>query len=344
MLLIENPIEVLSILLIGQLGLMGILLIRKSIRITEQREIEEISKTALPVYLDYFVQATEENEKAILDRADPPEVVEAILLQYNRNLRGTGNREQVNELAKYLLTDHYAQCLTSPNWSVRMNTYMAIEQFELTHFCTKLWNKLKNKTKFDEEVMQIQKTLAALNDFTVIPYALEKWALSERDYQELTLRMDDTMLPKLLSLVSDQEDRNYLHALITRVALTHDEAYFPFLNRTLQDDLLETRLVTLKALKQTRTLVRKVELMPFLMSEHWEERMIATRICGIVQSSQYKQVLFDLMGDDVWWVRYRAGEAINQYADGDIILDYVANDHKDRYARDMAKQWIGSVS
>lgn len=309
----------------------------------EERELKERLDLASPAYLDYFIKETDTNKNAILEREDPPEVVENILLRYSQSISGTVHHENINELAQYLLIDYYIHRLESLKWSVRINTYMSIEEFKLLYFKTKMWEKLKDKNKLDEESTQIQKTLAALNDFSIIPYVLETEQLSERDYRELVFRFGPEMLPQLMQIVSGTKNRNYLHALITRLGHTDEEEYLVFLKKNLQADFLETRLVTLKALTRKSRYIRSIDLTPFLLSEHWQERMIAAKICGYLQSNNYKEVLFQLMGDEVWWVRYRSAEAINKYVDGDLILNYTAENHADEYARDMAKQWIRSA-
>lgn len=53
-----------------------------------------------------------------------------------------------------------------------------------------------------------------------------------------------------------------------------------------------------------------VDLLPFLQHEDWVVRSQTARFVGQIQNRKYIDELIEMLGDESWWVKYHAGEAL----------------------------------
>lgn len=344
MILFENPLIVIFALLAMQLIVVGFLLIRKRRRRKKAAMRQEQYDQAIPLYLDYILENNDVAFNHILERKDSPEVIERLVFHLHRTIIGKRENKNLTKIAESLLIDTYRKEIHHRNWGRRMNAYVAIEQFHLHSFKQELWNILLKKKTLDEEMIQLLRTLAGLGDQQIFLHTVKYLDIPERVYDRILQYFGASIIPYILMLLESYNNQYLREALIRRIATEHNHRYFPLIKNFLKDPNLQTRLSTLRAIKQTRSFIHQIDLMPFLQSSHWQERMIATRICSINKGNEYKKLLLELMGDPVWWMRYRAAEALSEYADGYIILAYIAKEHNDRYARHMAIQWIGGAA
>jgi HEAT repeat protein len=68
-------------------------------------------------------------------------------------------------------------------------------------------------------------------------------------------------------------------------------------------------------------------------------RIQATRTVALLPRTAARQALWDLLGDESWWVRRAAARAlVHLGTDGPLMLERAGRSHPDRYARHMAVQ------
>ncbi|HEY4552031.1 MAG TPA: HEAT repeat domain-containing protein [Bacillaceae bacterium] len=296
---------------------------------------------ALPFFLEYFMTGDPSARLAIKELRLGHEVSEKILMDYLKNIR-SGDMERVQELAADLLSSKYKKELDSRKWSGRINALYAIEKLKLDSCRGLLLKKLDTgKELLSEENIQTMKALASLNEQCLFDVMLEN-DMPERVLEELLMRYDLQHMEESIRMAESTDNKTFRRAVLRMIANKGLHAGFMFAEQQLQSPDSETRLRALQAYSSMNYMVDPDKISPFLTSPVWQERMYAARICGKLKLERFKPDLSRLIADRVWWVRYHAGEAISRLKDGDVVLRYLAEEHEDRFARDMARQWAAS--
>lgn len=78
-----------------------------------------------------------------------------------------------------------------------------------------------------------------------------------------------------------------------------------------------------------------------LCSSHWQERLMAARLAGKCREERLLPLLYERLSDRSFVVRSEAAAAIARLPGGRTALRAAARTASDRYARDMARQWLG---
>lgn len=272
-------------------------------------------------------------------------VLERLLNGYVSITKGSITSPLVARLSEDFLTETYTKQLAHSNWAMRMNTLYFIEDFHMQSLIPQLKEKLRNTTRLDQETQQLIRTLASLNESDTLLELAQFPSAPVRLYQDVFKRLEEPVMFEQLGAVLD--DKNHPTALreaaISYIGTAGLTRFLPQIEDELQSPVEEIRIQALKAISHLHYLSEPNLLTPFFHSSAWQERMFASQIAGRLQLSRFKEMLGELMGDSVWWVRYSSAEALVQFSDGDILLDHLSVNHPDRYARDMATQWKSSL-
>ncbi|MCJ8008379.1 HEAT repeat domain-containing protein [Lederbergia wuyishanensis] len=327
----------------AQLLILCYLLIRKYKNNKRQLYVKKTYETLMPIYLEYIMASPEQDIEEIVRRDDDLAIVEKILIDYLRNVNRNEDVIRIQHLAAALLTEKYTKALRSRQWSTRMNTLSLIELFKLKIFILPLLEKLNTSNKLDEEIVQTMKTVASLQELGLINFLVKKTEIPERVLFDILVRYEVKHIDSIINMISNSHDERILRALIQVISNHHYQNGFPFVRRHLLSKDGETRLRVLQAFEEMNQMVDPSEITPFLSSTIWQERMLAVKICAKLKLNRFQPFLNQLIGDQVWWVRYYSGQAISQLQDGELLLQYIAEQHRDRYARDMAKQWMSTM-
>ncbi|ANU28156.1 hypothetical protein I858_014280 [Planococcus versutus] len=268
-------------------------------------------------------------------------ILERLLNGYVSVTKNSTMSPLVAKLSEDFLTEHYAKQINQRNWAIRMNTLYFIEDFHMKSFAPLVKEKLCKTHKLDQETQQLIRTLTSLNDPMTISVLAQYPEASVRLYIDVLKRLSPiTRLQELNTALLNQENNKPLkYASISFIGTSGLTNFLPQIEEEFQNQDEEIRIQALKTVWHLQHLSDPSLLIPFLHSTSWQERMFATRIVGKLQLSRYKEVLSELLGDSVWWVRYSSAEALTQFSDGDVLLHHLAVHHPDRYARDMASQW-----
>lgn len=332
-------------LLLAQLILLLVLAWRKQKLAAKEQAIAEQYLALTDSFSSYMMDPADDRFVQEI-RSNPHQtvVLERLLNGYVSVTKGGVHSPLVAKLSEEFLAAHYAKQLKRSHWALRMNTLYFIEDFHIESLKPLLKEKLRKSSQLDQEKQQLIRTLASLNEPDTLSVLAQYPDAPVRLYIDVFKRLEEpTRLKELdAALRNEPQNKARKHAAISYIGMAGLIAFLPRIEEELGTQEGELRIQALKAVLNLQYLSDPGLLLPFFQSASWPERMYASRIAGRLQLSRFKEVLSDLLGDSVWWVRYSAAEALVQFSDGDILLAHLSANHPDRYARDMADQWKSS--
>ena len=324
-----------------QLGVLGYILIRKK-RINDfQNRVQELYEKLLPPFIRY-ISGIEKTEPDLPDSHKLRlEVLQKILNGFSKTLRGESEQKRIHEIAESHLALSYREDLKSRTWSKRVNALFFIEDFHIQSLKKAVWDHLKLLKEEDEEFRQALRVLAVLKDERLPIYLFEKDSIEIGLMKELLRRFNCEQIKTIENKIRESSGKEHETILLAFISFCGEDKYLdqlPFVEEMLTDNRKEVRLKALKSISSYQYTSKQENLTEFFQSEHWEERMYAAKITGIMSLQKLSRELISLMSDEVWWVRFAAAEALWKLPDGEILLEFVANEHEDKFARDMARQ------
>lgn len=335
-----------AFLFFSQLVLLFILAWRKQKLTSRELSINQQYNALTDVFSSYMMDTSDERFIQVIRSSSHRAVVlEQLLNNYVSVTKGGITSPIVTKLSEDFLTERYTKQLTRKSWAIRMNTLYFIEDFHMQSLTPLLKEKLHKAFRLDQEMQQLIRTLASLNEPITISILKQYSDAPVRLYIDVFKRLElQTRLEQLdAALKGEKEGTALKHAAISYIGMAGLLAFLPRIEKELQNLDGETRIQALKAIFHLQYITEPILLESFFHSSSWQERMFATRIAGRLQLSRFKEVLSELLGDSVWWVRYSAAEALTQFSDGDILIAHLSANHPDRFARDMATQWKTSL-
>ncbi|HSP22284.1 MAG TPA: HEAT repeat domain-containing protein [Planococcus sp. (in: firmicutes)] len=335
-----------AILFLGQLILLLFLAWRKQKLTAKERTITEQYDALTDVFSSYMMDPSDERFIQEIHSASHKGVVlERLLNGYVSVTKGSVTSPLVAKLSEDFLTARYAKQLMRKSWAIRMNTLYFIEDFHMQSLTPLLKEKLRKTVRLDQETQQLIRTLASLNEPITISVLAQYPDAPVRLYIDVFKRLEEhSSLEELNAALSEETNNKALkHAAISYIGMAGLIAFLPRIEKELQTQDVEIRIQALKSIFHLQYISDPILLTPFFQSLSWQERMFASQIAGRLQLSRFKEVLSELLGDSVWWVRYSSAEALTQFSDGDILLTHLSAYHPDRFARDMATQWKSSL-
>lgn len=269
--------------------------------------------------------------------------LDQLLEEYARVMKQAEIKERINTLADIYLKGYLRDMLKHRQWAIRMNTLYKIEDYRFDQLETEVWSLYARKPKDQEELYQAMRALAAVQSTrleTELFTDSGRYALYPRFLlKDLFRRFDDAVFYKAVNQYSTLHSELQL-ALLDLIGERKDLQCIQLLEEQLQHEDLEHRLSALKALHAIGYTTDPECILSFGDSAVWQERMMFARMSGKLLKERYKPVLMKLIGDKEWFVRNAAGESIACYPDGQMLLDYIIEQHADPFAKDTAQQWI----
>ncbi|WP_046174309.1 HEAT repeat domain-containing protein [Domibacillus indicus] len=323
-----------------QIVLLCYLVIRKKRRQRYEEEVESQYNHLVEPFSSYMMEPSDVRFFYAIRSIKHQEVVlERLLNGYVAFTKEAHSSPLVKQLSERFLTEPYRQRLNRRNWAKRINTLHYIEDFHMVSLSPVLLEQLAISNKLDAETRQLIRTLASLDETKVLTELSRFSNAPLRLYADVFSRLKKETAVKEIQSALESTDLSLKHAALIFVGQSGSLAFLPAVEKELAVPHAETRIQALKAIFRLEYMSDPDLLAPFFKSEIWAERMFAARIAGILQLSRYKETLGILLGDSVWWVRYSAAEAFTHFSDGDLLLAHLAENHPDRYGRDMAAQW-----
>ncbi len=154
--------------------------------------------------------------------------------------------------------------------------------------------------------------------------------------------MGGPALPLLLDLCKHPEQEIQLLA-IHLVGEFKDPGTLKVLSSLLDSQNLEIRLAACKAIGSIGDPSGLSGIIPYLEDSAWQMRAQAAKQLGRNHFTPAIPGLLKCLEDRAWWVRLNTGEALSQMGEKGRIALKEALKSQDRFARDMAKQWLAEL-
>ncbi|TFE00074.1 HEAT repeat domain-containing protein [Jeotgalibacillus sp. R-1-5s-1] len=306
----------------------------RSIRLEGRKQ--QAYRQALGPYIVYLSGESDVQPRLPKDKSIKIFIIEKLLSGYSQNVNSEAEKERMKMTADEHLQSHYMQVLRKGSWSERVNVLYFMEDFMMTSLKDQVWEHIQAVPERDEEYRQSMRVLASFGDERVLPFMIYDQSLSIGFTKELLRRFPAAFIDRLKT--TESLPSGVLTAMLSYFGETGFYEHLPFVEANLNSEDKEIRLKALAALTQYRYYSDHDSLERFITSSLWEERMYGARLAGLLNLSRYSPQLMELAGDGNWWVRFAACEALKRLPDGEILLEFAAEEHQDPYARDMAKQ------
>ncbi|WP_409299869.1 HEAT repeat domain-containing protein [Peribacillus sp. SCS-155] len=328
-----------TLLLLSLLLLMLIyLVIRKTLEIKNRRTIDELKDEYNSILFQYIYSGTLSREIQA-DTILKQKAVEETLAGFSEVLEEKAMNERLSYLAEKHLGKPYASRLKKRNWSIRMNTLSYVESFQMKSLLSYIINILEKPSATPDEKILCLRIMGSFQDPRLMEYLNNFTFLSDSDYRSILLRLSEKNFDICVLGYHQSNDQLKL-ALLDVIGIKKDLNYVSFLNDIFRESDHEERVRSLKAIANIGYIKDPESIIPLSTSKRWEERMIAARIFGILKSKPLIPILITLLHDSNWWVRSEAGAALTAFPDGKVVLEDISKTDEDRFARDMAWEWL----
>lgn len=268
--------------------------------------------------------------------------LQELLLESHRTLPDGEKKHRLQRLAELVLTKSLRQALHAHRYVVRLHALYTLEELHLSSLRDDVIRRLKRARPLPPaERTQLLAVLANLQEEALLDVLADptQGFLPDFVYQALLLKMEDRLFDRLinrlytlpqplryciLDIIGNKGDLRYLHAM---EALTYSRDR-------------EERIRALKAIIKLGYVQHSSSLVDKSEAESWQERLMAARAMGAVAKDEFINVLVKMLRDSSWWVRKESAHSLLLYPQGQEILRNIAEQDEDRYARDMALEWL----
>lgn len=252
--------------------------------------------------------------------------------------------DKVKERAVFLAEQYFSHYLREQlhhrRFGRRMNALFYIEDFGLRSLLRELEKMYDEKHVTMMEKRQLLKMFALFRHPHVYEYMkTNDESFTQFDYRLILSRMDDKMFAKMVDHFFDWNEK-IQYALIDMIGIMQKVGHVSFLCALLQHEQSEYRIRALKALAEMAFPLEAEQLDVHLRSQIWQERLMALRLCARTSKEELIEQIKELIKDPMFSVRSQAAEALLRMPNGLSILEQIAQTSDDRYARDMALEWL----
>lgn len=319
------------------------LLVRKQKSIKQQERKHKLKQKIRPSLYQYLNDGTVINTRLIQpDDSTSYQAVEELLREYQTITSSESISQRIKEFTEQYFKEYYMSLLAQRRWSIRMNTLYSIERFNMDSFKNIILRKFQKEDYLSEEKQQMARVLATFQSKDLIKDLFNKESKYPLFLYKEILRRYEPSLFDVIVKEYDDADALLKIAILSLFAEKKDTSYMPLVDRELENAELDIRLQALKVIRNIGYIKDIGRLIPFARSSQWQERMLFCQIAMVIKKERFKPLLVELIGDDNWWARNAAGEAIRKYKEGKYILEHITKTHEDLFARDMARKWLGS--
>ncbi|WP_158555867.1 HEAT repeat domain-containing protein [Peribacillus glennii] len=326
------------VLIILLLILLGYLIIRKTLEIKKTRILDKIKEDYQTILFNYL-NGGKLSRELQTDTGVKKKAVEQLLGKFSELLEEKQIDDRLTAFAEQHLGNLYKKRLRSRSWSIRMNTLSYIDDFRMKSLLPLIIENLESASSSNEEKTLALRILASFQEPKLIGYLNRFSFLSDSDYRNILLRLDQKLFD-LCVLNYHNGHENMKYAILDAIGLKKDLAYSSFLNHIFNSSQGEEKIRSMKAIVNLGYIKDPEQFIPLAESGRWEERMIAARVFGIVRDSHFIPLLIGLLHDQNWWVRSEAAASLLFIPGGREILSDISKYDEDRFARDMAWEWL----
>ncbi len=250
------------------------------------------------------------------------------------------SRTRIQLYAETHFTDAYKKALHHRRWSIRMNTLYAIEDFHMEGMLASVLSFYDKPSLTVGEESQFLKILVVFQHPQFLYYITHsRQPLSESVYRSLYGQMNDEQFRECVK-VYDELPIYLQLSLIDMIGIEHKWEYASFLKEQLSSSVDEQRIRALKALNELSYPMEVETLLFHVHASGWQERMMATKLLGKTKDEQALPLLETLLQDVHFSVRSNAAKSMLLIRNGKDYLFQVYQNTEDRYAKDMAREWL----
>jgi hypothetical protein len=280
------------------------------------------------------------------------EAIEDYFVDYVSNFRIESGLNPVKSFVEQYFVPRYRKRLLHSKWSDRMNTLYFIDLFGIRMMQDDLLQLLQSKKCSPEERYQIYLLLAdfaypRLQDLMKKAKKLPPFLLNEM--------LNRLILPdKFESYIENFFEFPYEWQLSILDVLRAKNLRSLKLQELLEELMTaEDREIRVRAAKtiagleyisSTDIIIRILEVN--LHKEEWQdpqsmiEKMMLARLMGNIRDERFLPYLKLFISDFGYLVRSEAARSLRKYKKGRDILLAIAAAHPDRYARNIAQEWL----
>ncbi|WP_078408974.1 HEAT repeat domain-containing protein [Priestia abyssalis] len=333
----------LTILLVTLLFLLlGYLIIRKVLIGQKERRIAEIMKNKQQV-LFIYLQNGKWSKKLIPATTLERMALEKLLINFLDLFKGEEVKARMTEYITSYFLSYYKKQLFHRNGSIRLNTLYRILDFRISQLNDDIVF-LVEKGIEDREIFLICNILAHSQDPRVLPIILHYVrSLTVYELRAILQELEICYFQEIVSHYNELEER-YRFAVLETIGFEKRLDYLPLLEQVARGQEGEERIRALKAISFLGYISDVSILHETALSSRWEERLMTAKIIGSLCTEREIPLLYRLIEDRVWRVRYEAGHSLYKYKQAKQLLREFAEKTEDRYAKDMALEWLERIS
>jgi len=316
------------------------LLSQKAIDNAKKRRLAVRRERLEPLVLSYLKEG--ESYRSIYHGdVDDLKVLKDVMHEYSQLVSSVDQQGRVQELAARIFTEPFRKMMRARRYSTRMNTLFAIEELRIYTLRYDVQERLETPNLEPLEVHQLYRIMAVLDPDELLEMLVDpnREPLPNFMYRELLLKIDEEMFWTFVERMDGFPPLLRL-CVIDIIGNKRDFRYLDTLDHLLDSEQAEERIRALKALARIGYVRDSQHLIQRATAESWPERMMAVKAMGAIAREEFISVLQNAMRDSSWWVRTASAQGLLRYPNGPQILRTIAETDEDRFARDMAREWL----
>ncbi|NGP45352.1 HEAT repeat domain-containing protein [Bacillaceae bacterium SIJ1] len=270
------------------------------------------------------------------------DAADLVLTRYAHNIASEDVTKRIIQFTNTYLEDYYRKRLRSRRRSVHINALHKIMDFQMKFLLNDVYQSLERKIKYTpEQYLLMYKVISLFDQKRFVHYLLHpNFRLGEHEYRYLLIELQTAQITTLLKRFNDLP-QNFQYVFIDLLGVQHYLQHISFLEGLLDDEDVEIRVRSLKAIANIGYPSSVERYKPFVHSGNWVERLMAAKLLVHLSEEHTLELLTELLEDSSWEVRSQAASSLKETRDGIQRLKQFMSTSEDEYAKHMVKDVLG---
>lgn len=297
--------------------------------------------------LNQYIETGERSRRMLAKSEVEKRAIEEMLIHRLSVSRSQLEQERIVELSEHYFADTYADELRSSRWSDRINALLYIEQFRMTRLKPDLLISLNRKSCTGDERFLILRILAIFQAAEIIDeLEIAATEYSEIQLLQLVLLIRGERLEQLLEQFENYTPKlRYIIIDSLRINNIRTQEVLQLLEELVFSKDAEMRIRAMKALANfgymsPEAADRMQQQIEQEQSVSWQERLMRVKVINSTREERFLPYLEKLVSDDSYEVRLQSAQALLRYRQGESLLEHIAANHEDRFAKEMAQEML----
>jgi hypothetical protein len=318
------------------------LLVQKIILNIREKRKNAYKSIIFPEIIRYITKG-EKSTYRLLDKSSNKwkrSIIIEIIYNLSTVIKSKSEFDRLHHLCDQIgLTDEIHKQILDHRWWIATEATRKVGKLQIVKFITIIKNNL-----YSEEFDLWTASARALKDIGASGDLIEFMIKQEHEVTFQTLERMTDMLKRgaesdidLIHQHIDQVSDPLKGLLLDLLGYRKSVKSLPIIEYYLNDSNRDIRIRALKSISEIRLTSRADLILERLQVDDWAEQLAAVRAsrsCAIVSALP---ILEKLVSHNNWWLRLRSVQAIASFGkEGRNRLDWISNNHHDRFARDMA--------